>query len=191
MKNLFWMLVGTLLAGCAGSMGKGNVRGIVTDATMNTVTVVSVDNGDTLSFSTMNADRTEAQGLRLGDTLEVSYSGKYQPGMEAMRLVVHPAALVGADRDEHGCIGSAGYTWSEVRKDCIRLFEDGLQFRLAESRTVQQRIGRQRGAGTPHIALRRTRMERGRRRHQEPALHRRRMDHQPSRKAYLQPTPSG
>ena len=97
MKNLFWMLVGTLLAGCAGSMGKGNVRGIVTDATMNTVTVVSVDNGDTLSFSTMNADRTEAQGLRLGDTLEVSYSGKYQPGMEAMRLVVHPAALVGAE----------------------------------------------------------------------------------------------
>lgn len=127
MKNLFWMLVGTLLAGCAGSMGKGNVRGIVTDATMNTVTVVSVDNGDTLSFSTMNADRTEAQGLRLGDTLEVSYSGKYQPGMEAMRLVVHPAALVGADRDEHGCIGSAGYTWSEVRKDCIRLFEDGIR----------------------------------------------------------------
>ena len=106
MKNLFWMLVGTLLAGCAGSMGKGNVRGIVTDATMNTVTVVSVDNGDTLSFSTMNADRTEAQGLRLGDTLEVSYSGKYQPGMEAMRLVVHPAALVGADRDEHGCMGA-------------------------------------------------------------------------------------
>ena len=86
---------------------------------MNTVTVVSVDNGDTLSFSTMKADRTEVQGLRLGDTLEVSYSGKYQ--------VVHPAALVGADRDEHGCIGSAGYTWSEVRKDCIRLFEDGIR----------------------------------------------------------------
>ena len=49
----------------------------MTDATMNTVTVVSVDNGDTLSFSTMKADRTEVQGLRLGDTLEVSYSGKY------------------------------------------------------------------------------------------------------------------
>lgn len=32
---------------------------------------------------------------------------------------------VGADRDSHGCIGSAGYTWSEVRKDCIRLFESG------------------------------------------------------------------
>lgn len=34
-------------------------------------------------------------------------------------------ATVGADRDSHGCIASAGYTWSEVRKDCIRLFESG------------------------------------------------------------------
>lgn len=34
--------------------------------------------------------------------------------------------MVGNDKDEHGCIGSAGYTWSEVRKDCIRLFEDGI-----------------------------------------------------------------
>ena len=29
--------------------------------------------------------------------------------------------LVGNDKDDHGCIASAGYTWSEVRKDCIRL----------------------------------------------------------------------
>ncbi|MEX3011868.1 hypothetical protein [Hoeflea sp. TYP-13] len=32
---------------------------------------------------------------------------------------------VGSDRDKHGCIGSAGYTWSEVRQDCVRLFEAG------------------------------------------------------------------
>lgn len=37
------------------------------------------------------------------------------------------AQLIGGDRDEHGCIGSAGYTWSEVRKDCIRLFEKGIR----------------------------------------------------------------
>lgn len=34
--------------------------------------------------------------------------------------------LPGGDRDSHGCIPSAGYTWSEVRKDCIRLFEVGI-----------------------------------------------------------------
>ncbi len=32
---------------------------------------------------------------------------------------------VGDDKDAHGCIASAGYTWSEVLKDCIRLWEKG------------------------------------------------------------------
>jgi hypothetical protein len=41
--------------------------------------------------------------------------------------------MTGNDRDEHGCIGSAGYTWSEVRKDCIRLFEDGMEVKDARS----------------------------------------------------------
>jgi hypothetical protein len=36
--------------------------------------------------------------------------------------------LVGADRDEHGCIGSAGYTWSVVMDSCIRVFEAGTPF---------------------------------------------------------------
>jgi len=35
--------------------------------------------------------------------------------------------IVGNDRDAHGCIGSAGYTWSKLRKECIRPFEVGLQ----------------------------------------------------------------
>lgn len=32
---------------------------------------------------------------------------------------------VGDDKDVHGCIGSAGYTYSVVRNDCIRLWEEG------------------------------------------------------------------
>lgn len=36
-------------------------------------------------------------------------------------------AKVGDDKDEHGCITSAGYTWSEVQKDCIRLWEKGVR----------------------------------------------------------------
>ena len=38
------------------------------------------------------------------------------------------APVAGADRDAHGCIPSAGYTWSPVRGACIRLFEDGVRF---------------------------------------------------------------
>ena len=37
------------------------------------------------------------------------------------------AFTVGSDRDGHGCIGSAGYTWSEVRQECIRPFEAGVR----------------------------------------------------------------
>ena len=65
--------------------------------------------------------------------------------------------IVGDDKDEHGCIASAGYTWSEVQKDCIRLWEKGVrlasvddaentlfivQSRLHSSRTVFLGSGR-------------------------------------------------
>src|SRR4051812_16614836 len=36
----------------------------------------------------------------------------------------------GSDRDKHGCIASAGYTYSEIKKTCIRLFEQ--QIKLSE-----------------------------------------------------------
>ncbi len=36
-------------------------------------------------------------------------------------------SMPGSDKDEHGCIGSAGYTWSELRKECIRIFEVGIK----------------------------------------------------------------
>lgn len=33
---------------------------------------------------------------------------------------------VGSDRDSHGCIASAGYTYSVVRGGCIRVWEQGI-----------------------------------------------------------------
>lgn len=35
--------------------------------------------------------------------------------------------LTGGDADEHGCRASAGYQWSEVRQECIRIFEKGVR----------------------------------------------------------------
>ena len=91
------------------SSGMTSSKGIVCDATMNTVAIVT-DKNDTLSFSTMNANKEEVDGLLLNDTLEVFYTGKYTPGMQASKLVQYPQSLkLGGDRDEHGCIGSAGY----------------------------------------------------------------------------------
>lgn len=35
--------------------------------------------------------------------------------------------IVGGDSDEHGCKGSAGYSWSVVKNECIRIFSDGVR----------------------------------------------------------------
>lgn len=71
-----------LLAGCNSSPNEESTKGIVTDASMNTVTIVT-EKSDTLSFSTMNADKTNLKGLLLGDTVEIYYGGNYKPGIEA------------------------------------------------------------------------------------------------------------
>ena len=42
------------------------------------------------------------------------------------------AGMVGNDRDEHGCIASAGYTWSELLQECIRPFEKGIKLLSVE-----------------------------------------------------------
>lgn len=35
--------------------------------------------------------------------------------------------MTGSDKDEHGCIASAGYTWCSVQARCIRLWEEGIK----------------------------------------------------------------
>ena len=39
---------------------------------------------------------------------------------------------VGGDRDAHGCIGSAGQSWSELLQDCIQVFEVGTRLNPIE-----------------------------------------------------------
>lgn len=33
--------------------------------------------------------------------------------------------LIGDNKDEHGCLSAAGETWSQVKQDCIRIFDEG------------------------------------------------------------------
>lgn len=44
--------------------------------------------------------------------------------------------IVGGDRDEHGCIGSAGYQWCENKQKCLRIWEEDCNPDL--SGTIQQ-----------------------------------------------------
>jgi len=40
--------------------------------------------------------------------------------------------IVGGDKDEHGCIGSAGYTWNETKQECVREWEETLKHACIE-----------------------------------------------------------
>lgn len=31
--------------------------------------------------------------------------------------------VIGGQRDEHGCLGAAGYSWNETEKECVREWE--------------------------------------------------------------------
>ncbi|OXA76145.1 hypothetical protein SAMN05444397_101353 [Flavobacterium aquidurense] len=43
-----------------------------------------------------------------------------------------PAVVVGGDSDSHGCKASAGYNWSILKKECIRIFENSTKLSHAE-----------------------------------------------------------
>ncbi|WP_027375303.1 hypothetical protein [Chryseobacterium sp. UNC8MFCol] len=40
----------------------------------------------------------------------------------------------GGDSDKHGCKGSAGYTFSVIKNDCVRLFEQSVQLKEVDNR---------------------------------------------------------
>src|SRR5690625_7777023 len=45
---------------------------------------------------------------------------------DAMKENKSEIEVIGADEDSRGCKRSAGYTWSQLRGDCIRMIEEGL-----------------------------------------------------------------
>ncbi len=45
-------------------------------------------------------------------------------GNKEVQAVNEQTQMVGGDRDEHGCIGSAGYIWCEEKQKCLRAWEE-------------------------------------------------------------------
>jgi len=35
-------------------------------------------------------------------------------------LLINSDKIIGGERDEHGCLGAAGYTWNETEQSCVR-----------------------------------------------------------------------
>lgn len=52
---------------------------------------------------------------------------------EQPKGVTPETPVTGADADIHGCKASAGYTWSELKQSCIRIFEDGAQMKAVDA----------------------------------------------------------
>ncbi len=50
---------------------------------------------------------------------------------DSAKIELTDRTIVGNDVDEHGCKPSAGYTWSVLKKECVRIFEVGSQFTAA------------------------------------------------------------
>lgn len=45
----------------------------------------------------------------------------------------HATPMVGNDEDAHGCKTSAGYTWSVLKNECVRIFEAGTALKPMDS----------------------------------------------------------
>ena len=58
------------------------------------------------------------------DVRAVDKSGTEGPKSNGATAHVHGDDKPGGDVDEHGCKGSAGYTWCEPLKKCVREWEE-------------------------------------------------------------------
>ena len=53
--------------------------------------------------------------------LQGSQTDALQAAIKTIQLI---QPIVGGDRDSHGCIGSAGYSWCEAKQKCLRQWEE-------------------------------------------------------------------
>ncbi len=86
MKKIAIACAALLMAACASNDVK-TLTGVIEDASMNTVTV-KAEGAEPVTFSTVDADKTEANGLLLGSSITVSYKGELVDGVQAVKVVV-------------------------------------------------------------------------------------------------------
>ena len=105
MKSIKIMAAAIALCGmtACGDNTPKTFTGFITDASMNTVTVENAEG--TFTFSTMDADKSEANGLLLGAPVVVDYKGKLEDGAAAAKAVgkwtmpdpIDPEGVMGID----------------------------------------------------------------------------------------------
>lgn len=75
-----------MLASCGSkpTTGSQTVDGLVLDATMNTITLLT-ESGDTLNISTLNSDRAKVPGVLIDDSVKLTYADTVVNGTKVMQ----------------------------------------------------------------------------------------------------------
>lgn len=74
-----------------------------------------------------------AEKQETDDTLETKFKTEF-PEQHT------DTTMAGADKDEHGCLGSAGFTWSVIKNNCIRVWETGIQLQQIDKTEEQTSV---------------------------------------------------
>lgn len=88
MKNIFIILIVLTMVHCSPSTKEHQIKGVVYDATMNTISIITKDK-DTLLFSHARQPIKVKSTDCVNDTAEIFYKGKYTSGMPATKLIVY------------------------------------------------------------------------------------------------------
>lgn len=89
-KNIFSLsalaVTALTLASCGSksTTGPQTVDGLVLDATMNTITLLT-ESGDTLNISTLNSDRAKVPGVLIDDSVKLTYADTVVNGTKVMQ----------------------------------------------------------------------------------------------------------
>ena len=78
-----FMLVMLLATSCKKTTGPQTYTGVVYDATMNNITLIT-DKGDTVNISTMDANPQKVPGVLINDSVQVTYDNKEVGGVKVL-----------------------------------------------------------------------------------------------------------
>lgn len=87
-KLLLFALAASLMLGSCGHDAPRELVGTIADASMNTLTVKTLDR--TVTFTTQGADMQQAEGLLLGSPVTVEYRGKLTDANTALKVTTNP-----------------------------------------------------------------------------------------------------
>lgn len=97
-KTIIRTLVVAILIGfssCQSTVEK-SAKGVVFDASMNTIFITDAYSGDTLVFSTNDATKTATDGILIGDTAQVFFKGDLSTGLSATPMVATKVIVTSA-----------------------------------------------------------------------------------------------